>query len=462
MSSILCTHHPRSHSRFLISGSRFDSPRFRPLSLRSGGDSPRVGHLIAIGLTVFVTLATAAEAQQGPINPPPRSPVQIGPIYLTPRFELHEVGVDSNVFNDDREEKDFTATFAAGLEAIVLTGPGRLTTSTTTDYVWYDKFAAERSINNTAVVGFEVFTARLRPWIRAEYTRTRERPGFEIDTRARRKEPILSGGLDLNLGGRTALQFNVRHHTTHFGTDEFYRDVNLSEELDSSSRAYGVAYRMELTPLTTFILKTEIQQDRFEQATARDSRSFMIAPRLELDPDALLAGQIELGFRSFQPDDERLPDYTGLVGSAGVTYTLFQSTQFSLQFERNTTYSYEVDEPYYLRTGGTLSVTQRLVGPFDLQFTVGRQQLAYRASGSSDFDRRASTGSPRPEPVEERLEIAHGRVDRVETLGGGVGYRLGDTVRLGVNVESATRRSTARPDRRYDRTRYFVTASYAL
>ena len=58
---------------------------------------------------------------------------------------------------------------------------------------------------------------------------------------------------------------------------------------------------------------------------------------------------------------------------------------------------------------GRLTVSQRIGGPFDLIATAGRERLQYRAV--------------------EGLR-ATGRVDRTRTVGGGVGFRLGLSLRL--------------------------------
>jgi hypothetical protein len=54
------------------------------------------------------------------------------------------------------------------------------------------------------------------------------------------------------------------------------------------------------------------------------------------------------------------------------------------------------------------------------------------------------------------------RRDAFTLYGGGVGYRLGDSVRLGFNAEWSRRRSDALLDREYDRRRYFASLTYGF
>jgi len=86
---------------------------------------------------------------------------------------------------------------------------------------------------------------------------------------------------------------------------------------------------------------------------------------------------------------------------------------------RDLNYSFETIYPYYILTGATLTLTPRLTEHWDVQARAGLQRLAY--------DGRFA-------PVQDR-------VDRVDLLGGGVGYRIGREMRIGVNFYQERRRS---------------------
>jgi len=121
---------------------------------------------------------------------------------------------------------------------------------------------------------------------------------------------------------------------------------------------------------------------------------------------------------------------------AGLGYTMLSRTRFDLDLTRDVQYSFEDLEPYYLSTGGRVTVTQ-LVGPFDLQAFGGRQTMAYR----------------------QRLVPGDTRRDRVSTYGGGAGYHLRDNLRLGVTWET-NRRKSALDEHRYDRRRIYASLTY--
>ena len=59
------------------------------------------------------------------------------------------------------------------------------------DIVWYQDFDDQRSINDLYSVTWLAPLTRVNFSIGGSYLDTRERPGFEIDTRAQRSEPGL-------------------------------------------------------------------------------------------------------------------------------------------------------------------------------------------------------------------------------------------------------------------------------
>jgi hypothetical protein len=103
-------------------------------------------------------------------------------------------------------------------------------------------------------------------------------------------------------------------------------------------------------------------------------------------------------------------------------YVLLGSTQLSLSGARSLQPSYDLQQPYYVQTGGLLTISQRIYGPLDFMARGGAQWLKFRTQ----------TGVVIPEP---------NRTDRVQTYGGGFGIHLGDDLRIGLNVDQEERRS---------------------
>ena len=410
--------------------------------------------------TLLVT-ATSATGQEFS-NDRPNAPVLVGPVFLRPRFEIRDVGVDSNVFNESEPAEDFTATLSAAVEADVLFGSMRVSGRSVSDYVWYRDFAEERSVNSTLGGRFEILAPRFHPWAQVDVVRTRERPNQEIDTRASRREPTIAGGLDIAVGSRTRLEFSVQRNTTVFGSGAFVTvlggpdteggggsgadlpptatDESLARQLNNTSDQFTASYRMSLTPLTTWFVDAVIRRDVFQESSFRDANDVRVMTRFEFDATALLSGAVAIGAARFSPRDAGLPGYGGLVGNGGVTLALLDATRFAVDFARDTDYSFETDSPFFVDTGATLTVTQRLLGPLDVVVGAGRQAMDYHSL----------------------VEAPVARQDTLTTYRFGVGYSVGDGLRFGVDFLREHRRSTTRDDRSYDRNTVYTSLNYGL
>ena len=371
-------------------------------------------------------------AAQGAAPPGP-APIQIGPLGLYPTVNITDVGTDSNVFDDAVNPKDdFTFTVNPRLMAALRVRSARLTASTTDNFVYFRKYKDQQSVNGQDGVQLDLTLNRIRPFVSAEYVRTRERPNLEIDTRARRTGHNLAAGVDLDLTGITALTLSAREEVTAFANGELFRGVSLADALNRTGRSASGGLKVFLTPFTTLVLAADVQQDRFAGSNLRDSDSVRFAPALEFSSEAAISGRAAVGYRRFKPLNSALAENRGLVTSVGVTYRLLDVTTFNVQANRDVTYSFEETEPYYLATGGGVTITQRLAGSLDVIVSGQRQQLAYRSLTTS---------------------VLSGRTDTVDIVSGGFGFRIGRNLRLTFTGERTERRSTSPGQQEYRRTR---------
>jgi hypothetical protein len=166
----------------------------------------------------------------------------------------------------------------------------------------------------------------------------------------------------------------------------------------------------------------------------------VVSGGVTFDPHALLKGGATFGYRDFKPLSTDLPGYQGATASGNLSYTLLGMTRFGVEFKRDISYSYDVNQPYYLETGITGTVQQQIFGPFDAIARFGGARLAYRD--------RAGT----------MVEVSD-RTDHVRTYGGGVGYHMGRDLRLGFNIDHQNRISQV-SEREYNGLRYGVSVTY--
>ncbi len=402
------------------------------------GLADRPFELTLLATVLVLMLASNLFAQEGPSTG--AAPLLAGPVSLYPAIVLRDVGFDSNIRDEPNDPKqDFTFTAEPHLRAVLPFGSWQLTGSATVGFVYYATYKSEQSINRRFEGRFEGTTSRLRPFLAAAFNHTRERSGYEIDARVLRQETTVSTGAEFKLTGITSLTGAYRHDTETYGEGEQVLDTVLANQLNHATDVASAGVRFAFTPLTTISLDVEAQRDRFESSTIRDANSVRIMPAVEFAPDAVVSGHAAAGFRQFSPLDPRVKEFGGFVGAAKLGYVLLDATRLAFEATRDVMYSFDPLNPYFVVTAGRLTVSQGVGGPFDLIAMVGHDRLQYQSvSGVSSA----------------------GRVDQTGVVGGGVGVRLGPSLRVTLIYDVTQRTSSDLDLREYRRQRVFGSATY--
>jgi hypothetical protein len=366
-----------------------------------------------------------------------------GGLAVDPRFFIRDVGVDTNVFNTASEPvQDFTAT--AGPEVRTWLRAGRIaaTSATAVGWTYFQKSTRQRSVDVQQSGRVDVDLVRITPHVGGAFERTRRRPNDEVDLRVRQVRTRANAGVALHPGPRLMLDLNYEQRAFDFGDDQF-GDAALAAALNRTEQEASLAAAWTLTPLTTFVVKAAHRTDTFEFASERDSRSVSVMPGLEFKPLALIAGTAYVGVRSFQPVRDGLPGFTGVTAAVDLRYVALDRTRVEVKLSRDIDYSFEAELPYFVSTGGQFQLMQALGGGFDVVGRAGGTRMAYQG-----FDGTLTA-------VEE------GRVDHAWLAGVGVGRRLGSDIRVGVDVNHVTRRSTS-ASRRYSGVRAGGSVTYGF
>ena len=359
-------------------------------------------------VVVSLALTAAASAQTVAEFVPETSRVHFGRIRLNPTVALTNAGLDDNVFNADdvdNPQSDFTLTLTPRTDIWFPFGRSWVKSSIREDFVYYQEFASERSINSSYRTDVLVPLNRMTFVVGAGYENVRDRPGFEIDARSRHTGGDYHGSVEVHAFGKTYIGTGVKRVHIDFEPDAIFLGRSLRTELTRTTTINDVTVRHELTPVTSVIALIARDGDRFEYSPERDSDST----------------RAELGFRNFQPLAPLVPAFHGMTMRADVSVTPFGATRIGVQTGRDIQYSLEKEQPYYVETGAGFSVTQGLAGPFDAVGRVGFQRLSYRGL----------VGVPG----------LSGRTDAVDSFGGGFGYRVGRDMRIGFNIDRQQRSS---------------------
>jgi opacity protein-like surface antigen len=391
---------------------------------------------LAFGLTLAADTAQAQDVSQ----PEATGRFRLGPVRFTPAVQLTNFGVDTNVFNEfDDPKQDFTAGLGPAVDFWLRMGRARVSGKAGLDYNYFHEYESQRYVGTANTLRVSLPFSRLTPFVEGGYTNTRQRPGYEIDARAKRTLSEGRAGLDLRLGGRTTATLAAGRKQYRFGADDEFLGTGLSEALDNDSDAFELTLARQLTPLTALVVTAEQRRDRFLYSSLRDSDATKVVTGFDFKPFALISGTIRVGWRQFETLGPTIPDYAGVIASGQLLYAL-RATRFDVRLRRDVEYSFHQFEPYYLLTDVQLEVTQRITSHWDVVARGGRQLLDYRAV--------ASVG-----------DLA--RVERQRRIGGGVGYRLGEFIRVGVDV-NRDRRTSDVTLRQYDAWRVGGSITYGI
>lgn len=410
-------------------------------SVRNGGKIQgsnllrRFSVILMFGLLVSHT----AYAQVPTDDPFAEAAIRVGVLAFDPRVVLTNFGVDTNVFNSfENPQRDFTFGLKPGTDMFMRTGRGLFTLTGNLEFVYFAEFPSERSINSDVLGRYEFRFNRLRPYVSASWLDTNQRPGFEIDARARHYEADYRAGVDFRVASKSTLRVDFRRFDYTFAGDEIYNGQALNEQLNRTLTAVELGWRQRLTVLTTWIVRSLYESERFEHENLRNANSFRASTGFELAPLALIRGNVLIGLRSLAPADGGIiPEFTGVTADINVAYTAPTQTRLAAVVNRDIQYSYQDATPYYVQTGWTTTLTQRISGQLDFQLTGGRDRLAYQVAGPT----------------------VDAHTDFVSRFGGGIGYRLGEQMRVSFDVNSYHRSSIV-PGFQYNGVRAGISVNY--
>jgi hypothetical protein len=392
---------------------------------------------------LFILLCAGTAYAQIPIEPDPANiRVRMGPLWLNPTLSLTNAGIDTNVFNEfeaDQPKRDFTLTVTPQADLWLRMGRTWVIGNIKEDIVWYDKYASERSANTAYALNWLVPLTRLSFVVGSTFLHTNERPGFEIDARADRKERSASGAIEIRALSRTLFGARGEIRKIEFAENAVFLGVPLHSQLNRTVTTTALTMRHELSPLTSLTFDVGRQQERFEFFEPRDTDSIQANVGLRFDAFALINGFAQVGFRDYVPLSSDIPRYTGSIASVNLSYVALGSTKLGVIIGRDIQHSFDFNQPYYLQTGIDASIGQQIYGPLDVQARIGGQRLAYR---------------------EREISVTVvDRQDKVRSYGAGIGYRLGRDLRVGFNVDHQRRESEI-DERRYEGLKYGMAMSF--
>jgi hypothetical protein len=349
-----------------------------------------------------------------------------GAVGVTPSIALSSFGYDTNVFYETGNPKaDLTGIIEPQLNAWLHLGRVQVAWNGRANAVFFKRYSDQGTFGAGQTARLDVPVNRLRFNVTAGNLSARERPGFEIDTRARRTEALVTAGVDWRVTALTQVTATVRRNSVAFANDDVFAGRSLAQALDRSGQEMTLSIQHALTPLSSVVGSYSVVKDMFDHEASRNSRSRRVAAGFAFKPLALITGRIEAGFLKFEPNDQSVTPLTAPSVSGDLGYTLRGVTNFGIRLERAVNYSIDDTQAYYLQTGISGSVTHRLNETVHVTGTVTRQRLAYQTTATAGP--QLALGSP--------LTVVNG-------IDVGLGYQLASSIQWGVHASYMNRAVT--------------------
>jgi len=390
---------------------------------------------------LFLSIVSVARAQDEP-DPADAARFHFGALRFTPSIVLSNLGVDNNVFNQPEDpKKDTTAAVGPAVDLWLKMGKSRLSGKLSGQYLYYNEYENQRAWNTVNEGRWELPLARIKPYVTGAWSDVKDRTNFEIDARVRQKEQRLGVGSSLRLSGKTELHGGFQRGKFHYDDPELFLTDQIASGLDRRTDTEVLDVKVRLTPLTSFVTQTTATQERFDNQAFRDANTVAVLPGLEFKPGALISGSAYVGIKRFTSLNQQVQDFTGVVAHVETKYAV-RATQFDVHVSRDLAFSYQVLQPFYALTDTGLTVTQRITSKWDVVGRTSWQSLAYRN-------------------VTSAINLTE-RTDHSWQLGTGFGYRVGELLRMGLDVDYYRRDAPDATYRNYDGLRIGASFTYGL
>ena len=409
--------------------------------------------LVACG--VLCTVLAGRAAAQGWKPPDPsqdpwnRAKLKIGPFYMAPSFDLRNVGIDNNVFRDQgNPRQDLTATIAVSTIFGVHFKAFSLMITQDNRYLWFRRYASERSIDGGLTGLVELRLQNLRPWLLLANLKSTDRSGFEVDTRAARRTPTYEAGVDLSLGHRTGVTAGFSNKRTEYSEAQFFDGVDLKKELDNKQAFAHVKGRWQYSEFTDIVGTVEYARNEFTFDPLRSGSTFSYMVGFQGRGGAPVTGSLNAGYKTQRHDAAGVPDFKGFVLSGSVSTVAFDRLKLDLLGDRDLFFSYDPNYPFYVQQGGGLTVTARVSTRLDLIGSARGEWLRY----SESFLTAALPN-----------ELNTSRTDTATVLGAGFLYTVGGIAgsHFGLTFERAERMSPL-PKKNYRNDRVLTNLKFSF
>lgn len=385
---------------------------------------------------VLALAAAPARAEEARVRP---GKYRVGPFRLTPRVQLKDAGVDTNVFQTrDAPTRDAVAVVSPRVDGWLEIG--RRLRATGFGYLDLNYYRRQGEESSRDFYGEGDATLDLGPFVLlgggggGQFS---QRFSIDVDERLPRQEKHAYAGLRWQPSRRVSATATGRGEVFTFAPGTLRLGGAIKEAMDRNTLTGALELRYALTSKTTAVAIGEEQEDRFFSqpldVPPRQRRSRRYLAGFELGERAAVSGRILAGVRDYPGTlADGSPAYRGPVLVADLTLPVRDRLRLRGVAERDVRYASSLVAVGALRYRNAF-VSSRYEGQALVDLPLRLVGLA--SAGYED----ARYLLPYPYPDATRLAD---RRDHRYTAGLGLSRRFGDSVRIGGHVSWARRVST--------------------
>jgi hypothetical protein len=389
--------------------------------------------LVVGGATLGLALAAASSPAQ---ETKPTGRYHFGPVYVTPRLQLKDAGVDTNVFQTlQNPTRDEVVVFGPRLESALNLRRVRATSLAYVETNYFHREGEERFTDFYGDGKGEIDAGPLTFLVGGGGGQFHNRFSIDIDERLKRQEKRGYVGIQFHLTRKFSATVQGADEVLRFEPGTFRLGGFVKEAMDRNTLTGTVQLRFAATNRTTVVLSADALEDRFFSqplGTPRERQSQRYLGGLEFGPRAVITGKLLVGFRKFPGTlAQGSPPYEGPVVSVDLSWPL-RRVRLRVQGDRDVQYAGSLvfvgplryrNAFIYDRYRGEASFA--LPASFYLVLNVGFENADYLL----------------PYPYPDSFHLAD-RSDHRYTGGGLLFRQLGERARIGAHVQWARRVST--------------------
>jgi hypothetical protein len=388
------------------------------------------------GALVLALSAVPAAAEEPSARP---GKYRVGPFRLTPRLQLKDAGVDTNVFQTRH---------APTRDAVVVVSPrldgtmriGRRLRAAGFGYLDLNHYRRQGEESSRDFYGEGDATLDLGPFAilggggGGQFS---QRFSIDVDERLPRQEKHAYAGVRWQPSRRVSATVTGRGEVFTFAPGTLRLGGAIKEAMDRNTLTGSLALRYGITNKTTAVATLEEQEDRFFSqpldVPRRQRRSRRYLGGFELGERAAVSGRLLAGIRDYPGTlADGSPPYRGPVLVADLTLPAGERLRLRGVAERDVRYASSLVAVDRLRyRNAFVSARYEAQALVDLPFRL----VGLASAGYED----ARYLLPYPYPDAARLAD---RRDHRYTAGVGVARRFGPSVRIGGHLSWARRVST--------------------